>query len=313
MIENATQLSRLMRERITWRWVLVGIVLCGALGVGLRLVIPRKYEAMISFMTVPETDRSAGLAAVSGLASQFGISLGTTSTETPQFYGDLIVTPTVLDYVLSFPDSCAPGGRVLRESIAPSKSDDTRTEELARRKLRKLIDIGVNARTSVITVWVQTSSPCHAQAIANAVYAGVVDYNLRVRQTRAHVRKQFAEQRYREALDSLDAVENRLRVFYEENRRWEDSPRLRLLEATLQRRVTLASEIVTSLAREVEQARIAEADDIPVLSVVVKPRLPSIPADHGPKFWLVLWGLAGGAVAALLPLVSRRLDVAATT
>jgi uncharacterized protein involved in exopolysaccharide biosynthesis len=264
-------------------------------------------------MTVPEADRSAGLAAVSGLASQFGISLGTASTETPQFYGDLIVTPTVLDYVLSYPDSCIPAGRVLRENIAPGRTDDARAEELARRRLRKLIDIGVNARTSVISVWVRTDSPCHAQVIANAVYAGVVDYNLRVRQTRAHVRKQFAEQRYREALDSLDAIENRMRVFYEENRRWEDSPRLRLLEASLQRRVALATEIVTSLAREVEQARIAEADDIPVLSVVVKPRLPSIPADHGPKFWLVLGGLAGGAVAAMLPLVSRRPDLTAAS
>src|SRR5213078_1103406 len=96
------------RANLTFRTILLGALLGGVLGVAVRLAIPRRYQSVIAFITEPEVDRRGGLAAVSGLASQFGIAIGAVSTQSPQFYGDLIVTPTVLDYVLAYPDSCAP-------------------------------------------------------------------------------------------------------------------------------------------------------------------------------------------------------------
>jgi hypothetical protein len=258
------------------------------------------YETEVAFMPEANAERStAGIAALAGLAGQFGFAIGNTGAQSPQFYGDLVLSRTVFDWVLNSPDSCATPIAPLREFFLKDKADDPHAEDKARRRLRAAIDVIVNARTSVITVATRTRSACRSRTTATAVLAAVEDYDRRVKKRRATIRRAFVEELYQQALDTLADRENRLRIFYEENRTWEAAPRLRLQEASLQRKVGLSTEVATVLAREMEQARIAEADDAPLLSLVVAPEVPRIPADHGPTYWFVASAMLSGLAVAV--------------
>ena len=139
--------------------LLAGIALGAILGLAIRMIVPRKFETQVAFMPEPTAEASKGLAAFAGLASQFGIALGGAQAgQSPQFYGDLVVSRTVLDWVLRQPDRCGGPVIALRHFYTKREDSDPKSVRDARKKLRRAMDVTVNARTSVVTVSVRTKS-----------------------------------------------------------------------------------------------------------------------------------------------------------
>ena len=84
------------------------------------------------------------------------------------------------------------------------------------------------------------------------------------------------------------------------------SPQLALEHDRLQRRIDDASQVVTSLTQSLEQARIDEVRDTPVITVIEAPSMPTEPA--GLSFVLrIAAALVGGLFIALAVGVVRYL------
>ena len=108
-----------------------------------------------------------------------------------------------------------------------------------------------------------------------------------------------------QARTNLDEAEDSLRQFYERNRRIADSPRLQFEEGRLRRRIDLRQEIYLVLNRELEQARLDEVRDTPILNII-DPPVP--PARHEKPQRRVIAVLAAflGALTAAAGLVMQR-------
>jgi len=99
----------------------------------------------------------------------------------------------------------------------------------------------------------------------------VNDFNLRRRQTQAGAEREFDQRRAQAALDSLRTAEANLAEFRATNIDFSRSPRLATREAELQRRVTLAQQIYTTIAQRYELANIEAVRNTPVITVVDAP------------------------------------------
>jgi uncharacterized protein involved in exopolysaccharide biosynthesis len=99
----------------------------------------------------------------------------------------------------------------------------------------------------------------------------VNDFNLRRRQTQAGAEREFDARRAAAALDTLRAAEAALADFRASNIDFSRSPRLGTREAELQRRVTLAQQIYTTIAQRYEIASIEAVRNTPVITVLDGP------------------------------------------
>lgn len=300
-----------------WR-VVVGVpvialvvVLIGA------LITPPTFTATSTF--VPEAATQSRLpSSLSGLAGQFGITLGSEPAQSPRFYADLVRSREIMEHVLLT--------RFLRYDDRNDVSDSaslmqflqvrgrTVADSLARgvKQLRRSVSIRVNPQTNVVTLSIDARNPHLAADVTNTFVQYLNDFNASTRQSRARERRKFVEQRVGEGERDLRRTEASLMTFYERNRSWQQSPQLTFQEGALRRSVQIQQELYLTLKREYETARIEEVNDTPVITVIdravpprerSKPRLASL---------LALTLVFGTIVGTLCAVVVDQLERART-
>ena len=290
-----------------WRTVVGFAVVAGAAGLGVSFLFPDVYVARASLVAdaPSRTSLPSGLAQFAG---QLGV-LGLDNNRAPEFYRDLMGSRRVLTALartkIHDPMSSNvqaiyavySGGRI--DSLTPRK-----TEALLK-QLGNRLQTTVDVRTGAIRVALGgPTGPQAAEALDSllSITNQVAVTNVR---SRAGARRQFAEAQVAQARTNLDEAEDSLRQFYERNRRIADSPRLQFEEGRLRRRIDLRQEIYLVLNRELEQARLDEVRDTPILNII-DPPVP--PARHEKPQRRVIAVLAAflGALTAAAGLVMQR-------
>ena len=94
----------------------------------------------------------------------------------------------------------------------------------------------------------------------------------------------------------LRTAEDRLELFLRSNRLINSAPQMALEEDRLRREVTLRQQVVAGLAQALEQTRLDESRNIPVITVVEAPVRPALPASRR----LVLKALFAALVSAIV-------------
>lgn len=278
---NLHILSFLRLLALRWRAVL-GIPLLASLGaVGLSFFVSPQYVGRTRF--VAETESRGRLSpGLAGLASQFGISVGQgEGLESPDFYAELATTRPVVTAMLTSAytvGGSANGGPVRKPlldwlRVDAGKPPAVRLDE-GLRELRGRTRVTVDRRTGIVTLEVVMPSPDLAAQVASSYLQRLSEYNMNYRQSRARARREFVEALVQEADSALAAAEDSVRVFYERNREWAQSASLRAREARLRRRLEIRRDLFLSLRRELDQARIDEVNDTPVLTVIDPPVAP---------------------------------------
>ncbi|MEX2153559.1 MAG: GNVR domain-containing protein [Gemmatimonadaceae bacterium] len=232
----------------------------------------RGYVASATF--VPQTASSDNR--LSGLAAQFGINVGGRSgqTESPDFYIALLRSRELLkragesEYVLD--TVTGKKGNLADVYDIPPGGQRSRTGR-AITELSKSLDPRVDPRTGILTLSVGAPKAHLAEQVDARLIELLNDYNVNRRKSQASAQRQFTEARVQEAQANLVAAEDAVKNFMATNRQYQSSPQLMTEVNRLQRRVDLWQQVYTALAQSLEQSRIDEVRDTPVITVIDTP------------------------------------------
>ena len=248
-------------------------VLAAVLTLIVTLLIAPTYTATTSF--VPETNTQTRIPSnLAGLATQLGLSLGSEASKSPKFYAEVLRSRELMQQVLlSRYRSPRLGGAsadsaTLLQILGVHGRDSADSLYRGLKKLDGLIAVRVSTPTNIVTLDVDAHYPDLAAAIANRFVENLNAFNTHSRQSQAGEQRRFVEQRVADGERDLREAEENLRVFYERNRSWQQSPQLTFEEGRLRRQVEIRQEVYLTLKREYEMARIEEVNDTPVITVI---------------------------------------------
>jgi uncharacterized protein involved in exopolysaccharide biosynthesis len=303
------------------RWKLVvGLPLAaGLLAAVLSLILPPKYTASTSFVPAASSSGSSlpqglqGLAGLAGLATQFGLNIGSGTAFSPDFFAEVLTSRELLRATLltQFDDPRQPGSqRTLLDVLKVRGTTQERRMGDGIRRLRGATSEHVDRRTGIVTLEVIGRWPALAAAVANRMVELLNQFNLEQLQSQSRARRRFAGARKDQAEQEQREAEAQHLKFLQSNRRYDASPLLSFEQNRLSAQVQLRQNIVQTLTREYEEARIAEVRDTPVLTTID----PAVPPDRrtSPKrtLMVLLAMLASGFTALALVYVAEYQRVA---
>ena len=304
-------LNALLRFRTT----IITLTICvTAAMIVFALLRPRMYTSTSSF--VPEATKAP--TSLSGLAAQFGVTVPSQqSTESSQFYVDLLRSKSVLEAAVETPYSFVteqgPVTKTLVQVYDPHEPTAVLRREAAAKRLNRSLATSISSKTDVVTVRVSAPDPKLAQQVNVRLLALLSNFNMSKRQSRAREERRFSEQRLQDAKAELRVAEDRLQVFLERNRSVANAPALAFQEDRLRSDLLVLRQLVTMLQQTAEQAQIDAVRDTPVLTVVEP---ADIPSRHDPR-GLLKFGLLGiflgGALGMGVALVRNVLERTETT
>jgi capsule polysaccharide export protein KpsE/RkpR len=239
---------------------------------------------------------------LSGLAAQIGFMIPT-GNDPVKLYGEMVQSNLLLKRVLATTvtvrDGEATRDMTVIEMLDIGGSDERRRERRAVDELRKRIDPTTNEATGTLRLRVTLPYPEAAEKV-NRVVLGLVDsMSMHLRQGQASSERQFATLRVSEAQAELRAAEDALATFLKSNK-VVTAPELQAQQGRLQRQVDFRQQVAVNLAQSLEQARIDEVRNTPVLGVIDPPegtaKLANRLAD------VLVWPMAGLVLAVAIAL-----------
>ena len=285
------------------RRLLVAVpILVAVMVVAITLLQPRSYSATTAFM--PQASDRGAASGLAGIVAQFGVAIPTSgSGRSPEFYADLVASRPLLYELVADSFAVRPGTTpcpLMDILVGDSPSDPDLKRDLAARQVGELLTVRTSTATGTVRVTVKMGSPALAYAIVTRLVALVQEFNSFSYQTQAGAERRFIEQRLSEARDSLAKIEQQWAAFLDENRAFEQSAQLSFEDNRLQRTVRFHQEIVTTLSKAFEQARIEEVRNTPVVTVVEPALLPVQPDRRRLVVRATIALLLGLAVAAVV-------------
>ncbi|MGI8546430.1 MAG: Wzz/FepE/Etk N-terminal domain-containing protein [Gemmatimonadaceae bacterium] len=280
----------------------VGIAASGLL-LALVLAVPtlfakRTYTAVASF--VAQGRHMSGGA--QGLAAQFGIlASGADASDSPPFYVELLKSPAILGEIAAM--KYRTSGSQLDSNLVERYGGDKPTAAERRQRaidhLGRMVKAQASAPTNIITVDVTAETPGLSATILQNLLSQVNEFNLHRRQGQAAAEKEFAEARLSETNGELHAAEDRLRMFLDVNK-VRTAPELNLEEDRLRRAVQMRQQLYTSLAESYQSAKLEEARDIPLISVIDPVEVPPTADPRGFLKRFMIGLLAGLTIATVV-------------
>ena len=293
------------RRRIL-RWMVLGALVAGV------SVFARRTRYTSSAAFVPQTS-DASRSNLANLAGQFGLAIPTNgNTQSPEFYVRLLKSRELIGAVVRDTFAVAElGGQRMAflDLFDVDGADAPRRYEKAAAILSSATSASTVKGIGVVDLTVTTRWPSVSRAIVQHLLDGVVAFDRTTRQGQASSERKFIETRLAQVRVELRHAEDSMAQFMEANRQ-SNSPELSFQKDRLQREVSFQQALVTSLAQALEDARIREDRDTPVIVLVDPPSLPSLPDPRGAVKAVSLGALVGAAlaisVAALVEVVQQK-------
>ena len=268
----------------------------------------RSYTSSTTFM--PHSSQSK-LSQLSGLAAQFGFTLPANDPgSSPAFYAFLLQSRELLQAAVQGTYDVGLGSDKRRATLTewydPPGDTPAVREDAAIQRLRKDLRAASDAETGTVELKVKTRTARLSYEVTTRLMQLISEFNLEKRQSQAAAERKFVEGQVVEAKGRLQGAEDRLQAFLQQNRDYRSSPQLTFQYDRLARDVSMGQQVYTSLAQSLEQARIDEVRNTPVLTLIDPPNLPAQPDRR----WLLAKGLLGlllGALAGVFIALAREL------
>jgi uncharacterized protein involved in exopolysaccharide biosynthesis len=302
---DGLQLGRPLLVRSALAAVIAGLL------VGLvSLVLPKSYRAQVRILPSLGGARSAlqSLAGGSDISSFLEVA-GARQENPVQTFPEILLGRVVLSRTLGlqYPPWDSATSHTVLAALRVSGTSAREQVDSGVQRLRKLITVEANPRTSMISVAVETPDSVFSAFLANSLISELGRFNVDVRRSQGGAVREFVARRVDEAKRELNQAENALTSFRQSNLRIGNSPQLNLEEDRLKRDLDIRADTYRLLARQYEIARIEEHRDTPTFTIV-EPAIPPF-RKHRPR---VLLNAAIGATIALIMslfwvLAARRL------
>jgi len=286
---------------LRWHRVILSFSAFGAgLGLVSTLMIPDRYTSSATFLPNGAESSVSGLGAV---ANQLGIGTPTagggwgSTVYVELLQSSTLLRPILLDTVVIREE----GDR--RSAIidlldVPEGSLGTPLDH-ATRVLSGMIESRELTAIGAVQVEVTTRWPSVSLALAELLMRGVDRFHVQTRSLEAAAEREFAAGQAAHAERTLRQAELDLQRFLEANR-VVGSPQLMFENDRLQREVALRQQLYSFLLQNQEEARLREARDIPVVTILEEPQLPLFLEARYTLGRIVV----GGSAAALLMLLA---------
>ncbi len=283
-----------------WRG-LVASFLGAAVGVAVALSLPQEYTAGGAFIA-RGSSTSLLPSALQGIAATVG--LAGARDYSPQFYADLLMSDPVLIAALGrqyeVPGQYSSERRTYLEIEHVTGKNAAAQLEAAVRHLRKHASSRADVRTNIVSLSVTTRYPSLSRDLAAALLEALDSMNISFRQQQSRELREFFEGRMADAQRGLDSAETALRMFLERNRVTQGSPLLTFEEMRLTRAADLKRSVYTTVVQQYEEAKIQEARNVPVLTVLTPPAAPTRRSGP-PRRLIVVLGIVLGICALRVP------------
>ena len=284
----------LKRIRATGRRGILLTALGAAVGVVIALTLPLRFTSSASFVA-QGASASALPSALLGIAASVG--LGTTRDYSPQFYADLLTSDPVLKSALSrryaVPGQPDSAGRTYVEIEGLEAKDPAAAEDAAMRHLRRRISSRADVRTNVVYVSVTARYPTLSSELVQSLLDALDSMNIGFRREQSRELRQFFEGRVADAQQELDTAETALRRFLEHNRVIANSPLLMFEQNRLTRATDLKRAVYTTVVQQYEEAKMQEARNVPVLTILTAPAAPVRKSGPPRRFIVVISAILG--------------------
>jgi uncharacterized protein involved in exopolysaccharide biosynthesis len=278
------------------RWAITGAVI-GAIVSG---ILPRRFDAETSFVIQQKRSGSS----VASLVQQIGFAVGEGDAASGAFYVDLAKTDALLRNIASAPLRRSDGLSLsLPDHYRIRKSGSARRMDDAIDRLRDRLDVSFNNKSGIIRVRAEDEDSLVVVELLNRLPDELDRFNQLRRKSQARAEREFLEGRAAAVSSDLAAAEDALRLFKERNR-MSNSPMLQVEQDRLNRQLQTKQTLFVTLAQNLEQARIEEVRNTPVLSLVDAAHPPSKPRS---RYFVVsvLLGLITGGLLAVVPIMLR--------
>jgi uncharacterized protein involved in exopolysaccharide biosynthesis len=269
------------------------------------LLMTPAYTSTASF--VPESSPGVQVpAGLAGVASQFGVSLGGQASRSPAFYASLLRSREVLASVLTARIGRGQDSMTVFDLYHIQGSSPAQQLEEGIKALQNQMGVTVDQRTDVVRVRLEAPDPLAARDVLQLLLDRLAVFNLDTRQSSAAERRRFIEGRVTNAEQHLRTAEEALRTFYERNRQWQSSPKLRFEEQRLNRQVNVQQDLYLTLRREYETARIEEVNNTPVLTIIDHPSVPGMRSRPRRTMTVLLVTAVAAIIAAVLAILRQQ-------
>ena len=299
------------------RYKLVAGLPIGTSSIAIVIALLQNPQYTATVLFVPETETGAAApGGLAGIAAQFGVNVGGNVVNSPDFFADVLTSRTLRDQVLQtkFPDPTtqAPGDSAsLLDILEIEKDTETERLEFGREILAGAVSVGVSPQTGIVSVSVETEyRPLSAQ-VANLFVDLLDEFNSETRQLNAESRRRFVEVRVTDTERELSEAEENLQRFLERNRLWRGSPELVVQYERIQRQVTIKQEVLITLSRQYEEARIQEVNDTPLITVIDRAVPPERKSSPRRRLMVIQWFLAGAVFALFAAIAQEYVERAA--
>lgn len=277
------------------RLLVIAPMLVAATVVVVGLIGDRSWTATGAI--VPQAS-SGNVSRLAGLAAQFGVAVPTGQAgQSPDYYADVLRSDGMLRRLLAAKYVDANQKPVdLVANLIPGSQPPAQRAEFALRELRNRVSTSVGLKTGIIRVNVKLNDPELARTVAERAINELNSLNIAAQQAIAAQERNFTDDRLTVARQELRQAEDRLESFLRGNRVVVGGPQLVMQEERLRRDVSLRQQVMVGLAQSLEQSRLEEVRNVPVISVVEPPVRPALPDSRK----LVLKALFAAIASATL-------------
>ncbi len=241
---------------------------------------PRDYTVSVTFLPSASGEGTP----FAGLAAQVGIALPGGGTAVPRVFTEVLksnqsIRAAVLHrYTVRQPRMFGEPTVVEGTLVDLYEIDEESLErgiQKAMARLRKNLSAEADDISRMATLRVTAKWPDLSYAVVQVLLEELNHHNQDARQSQGRAERMFVEERLQVAMASLTATEDSLQNFLAQNRQFRSSPSLTVEYERLQRSVGLRQQVVVTLTQALEQARIAEVRDTPVITIVSQPIQPA--------------------------------------
>jgi uncharacterized protein involved in exopolysaccharide biosynthesis len=169
------------------------------------------------------------------------------------------------------------------------------------------LDVKENLKTGIISLVIEASEPKLSSDIASALIQELDTHQKRFTKKQVKKKRLFIQERIKDVNIELIKIEEALKNFRIQNRKYVDSPSLLLEFERLMREAEVQKQLYITLKKEFEMAQIEEVEDSDILYIIDEPETPLYYSRPRKRFFVILTGLLGIGLGLIIALINNSI------